>query len=223
MIAAAVMPAAPYLQEALPGPGIQEATVSVTRIVFAFGGVQGVLDMAGDVEAAETVLPKVVMMSIAATGLMYTLVCYGALSMVGVEGLTKQSVSPLGMVLERVGFPIGTETALAMVSLVSVGNTCVGIFTFISRIALSLVAQFKYGAGVQPATVYALMVTGASVVGQFFDVFALAGRIGVMLLVTFVVVDYTFVVVVAQTTAERVIGVVALAASSTLVLVDQFA
>jgi len=80
--------------------GLRDATRSITQIVFAFGGIQGVLDMAGDVQDAEKVLPRVVMLAVFITGLLYTSVCYAALSIVGVESLAARSVSTLGMVLE---------------------------------------------------------------------------------------------------------------------------
>jgi len=216
--AALTMQTAPSLASS-EGPGAREAMVSVTRIVFAFGGVQGVLDVAGDVEEGEKVLPRTIMGAIAITGCLYTCVCCAALSMVGVEGLKKEAVSPLGMVLERAGFPIGTEAALALVSLLSVGNTCAGIFTFVSRIAVSFGHAYG-GSEVPPIMVYSLMIAVTLVVGQL-DVFALAGRIGVMLLITFAVVDYAFVVSIAQTNVEKVIGVAALLASCIMVIVDQ--
>jgi len=201
--------------------GLRDATRSITQIVFAFGGIQGVLDMAGDVQDAEKVLPRVVMLAVFITGLLYTSVCYAALSIVGVESLAARSVSPLGMVLERVGFPVGTEQMLAFVSLLSVGNTCMGIFTFVSRIALSLARHVKGDSEIWPPAIYLPMVFIAAVVGHFGDVFSLAGRVGVMLLVTFVVVDYAFLAAVASSPIEQAVGMLALFASCGLALVDQ--
>mmetsp|Transcript_8773 Transcript_8773/g.16672 ORF Transcript_8773/g.16672 Transcript_8773/m.16672 type:complete len:384 (+) Transcript_8773:76-1227(+) len=221
VIGAAVI-LAPAPSTAVPADlGLRDATRSITQIVFAFGGIQGVLDMAGDVQDAETVLPRVVMLAVGITGLLYTSVCSAALSMVGVESLAARSVSPLGMVLEKVGFPGGTEQMLAFVSLVSVGNTCMGIFTFVSRIALSLACHVKGDSKVWPPAIYMGMVFVGAIVGHFGDVFALAGRVGIMLLVTFVVVDYAFLAAVASSPLEKVMGMLALLASCGLVVVDQ--
>jgi len=222
IVAAVAAPATPCAV-LLPDLGLHNGAMSVTKIVFAFGGVQGLLDMAGDVQDVENVLPKVVIASITATGLLYTCVCYAAITMVGVDGLTKKSISPLGMALENVGFPIGTEVALVLVSLVSVGNTCVAIFTFVSRIACSLANRVTAGPRVSPPAMYAAMTVGAGLTGRMFDVFNLAERVGVMLLVTFAVLDYAFVASIAQTRAEMCIGSLALVTSCALVVVDRFA
>ena len=75
--------------------------------------------------------------------------------------------------------------------------------------ALPIAVSFAHaygGSKVPLIMVYSLMIPVTLEVGQL-DVFASAGRICVMLLITFAVVDNAFVVSVAQTNFEKGIGV----------------
>ena len=74
--------------------------------------------------------------------------------------------------------------------------------------ALQIAVIFAHafgGSKVPPIMVYSLMIPVTLVLGQL-DVFASAGRICVMLLITFAVVDNAFVVLVAQTNFEKGVG-----------------
>ena len=182
-----------------------------------------------------------------------------------------QAVSPLGHVLEVAGFPIGSETAVAAVSFLSVLNTCIGIAAFESRIVLGLLrrvsskvdgsasdsesataaahwqaadsgcrgragsnlkalaadSELKEGGAPgaearrkrQLRWVLLGLAAAVAAVVAAADVFVLADYVGVLLLLTFVVVNLGFVQHVAATRAEKWVGGGALAASLLVLVV----